>query len=112
MEDTTGAAGNTAGDRQSQSEDDAEELMFGMLTTHWVEARDTIESFADKYLAPANRDNTVKTSELIQDTLLFSMKMGSLWLTGLGIVVKEGDRLARRAAESAAGQGGSETAGS
>jgi hypothetical protein len=112
MEDTTGAAGNTEGDRQGQPEDDAEELMFSSLTTHWVEARDTIESFANKYLAPANRDNTITTSELMQDTLLFGRRMSELWLTGLGIVVEESGRLARRAAERSAGQDGSETAGS
>jgi hypothetical protein len=109
MGDAAGAAGNTAGDRQGQQEDD-ETLMFSRLTTHWLMARDTIESFASKYLAPDNRDNTVTTSELMQDSLLFGMKMGSLWLAGMGIVVEEGGRLARRAAQKPAGQGGSKPA--
>jgi len=108
----TGTARNTAGDDQSQPQDETDELLFSRLTTHWLEARDTIESFANKYLAPANRDNTVTTSELVQDTLLFSMRMGSLWLAGLGMVVEEGGRLGRRAAERPGGQGSSETTGS
>jgi hypothetical protein len=87
---------------------DRDEVMFSNLAKHWLEARDTVESFANKYFAPANRDKAIPTSEWLQDSARFATQMWSLWLRGIAIMTEEGARLARRAEEQAdKGQSGS-----
>jgi hypothetical protein len=87
---------------------DRDEVMFSNLAKHWLEARDTVESFANKYFAPANRDREVRTSEWLQDSMRFATQMWSLWLKGIAIMTEESARLARRAEEQAEkGQSGS-----
>jgi hypothetical protein len=87
---------------------DRDEVMFSKVAKHWLEARDTVESFANKYFAPANRDKAIPTSEWLQDSARFATQMWSLWLRGIAIMTEESGRLARRAEEQAEkGQSGS-----
>jgi hypothetical protein len=107
-EATNGASGAPV-DPQQVARD---ELMYSNLAKHWLEARDTVESFANKYFSPANRDRPVTTSEWLQDTLSFGARMWSVWLKGIGLLTEESGRLARRAADEQTKAGESDTTGS
>ena len=70
--------------------EDRDDVMFSNMAQHWLEARDTIESYANKYFSPANREKPVATSEWLQDSMSFGTRMWSLWLKGIAMMARGG----------------------
>ena len=78
-------------------------MMFSNMAQHWLEARDTIESYANEFFfARQPSEKPVATSEWLQDSMSFGTRMWSLWLKGIAMMAEEGGRLARRAADEKA----------
>jgi hypothetical protein len=103
-------ATNGAGDAPTGPQHvDRDEELFSNLAKLWLEGRDTVESFANKYFSPANREKPVTTSEWLQDSLSLGARMSSLWLKGIGLLVEESGRLARRTEGQQAKADGSDT---
>jgi hypothetical protein len=103
-------ATNGAGDAPAGPQHvDRDEELFSNLAKLWLEGRDTVESFANKYFSPANREKSVTTSEWLQDSLSLGARMSSLWLKGIGLLVEESGRLARQREGQQAKADGSDT---